>query len=152
MTAEIFGKAGACVFVLFRTWILWKLGDLWRYLMDLPLGMSVIESWHNLFRVLLCCMLKLLQCFEVHCSRHVMIHPQGGGYIICRNTGTIKTTSFTPPSVIKLHFLFAHAFTCFGFLVNWNNFNIWSAQWGNGFLEPDMCLNIGYKVHGIMNA
>jgi hypothetical protein len=31
---------------------------------------------------------------------------------------TIKTTSFTPPSVIKLHLLFAHAFTCFGFLVN----------------------------------
>jgi hypothetical protein len=31
---------------------------------------------------------------------------------------TIKTTSFTPSSVIKLHFLFAHAFTCFGFLVN----------------------------------
>jgi hypothetical protein len=30
----------------------------------------------------------------------------------------IKTTSFTPPSVIKLHLLFAHAFTCFGFLVN----------------------------------
>jgi hypothetical protein len=31
---------------------------------------------------------------------------------------TIKTTSFIPPSVIKLHLLFAHAFTCFGFLVN----------------------------------
>jgi hypothetical protein len=31
---------------------------------------------------------------------------------------TIKTASFTPPSVIKLHLLFAHAFTCFGFLVN----------------------------------
>jgi hypothetical protein len=31
---------------------------------------------------------------------------------------TIKTTSFTPPSVIKLHLLFARAFTCFGFLVN----------------------------------
>jgi hypothetical protein len=31
---------------------------------------------------------------------------------------TIKTTSFTLPSVIKLHLLFAHAFTCFGFLVN----------------------------------
>jgi hypothetical protein len=31
---------------------------------------------------------------------------------------TIKTTSFTPPSVIKLHLLFAYAFTCFGFLVN----------------------------------
>jgi hypothetical protein len=31
---------------------------------------------------------------------------------------TIKTTSFTPPSVIKLNLLFAHAFTCFGFLVN----------------------------------
>jgi hypothetical protein len=31
---------------------------------------------------------------------------------------TIKTTSFTPPSVIKLHLLFAHSFTCFGFLVN----------------------------------
>jgi hypothetical protein len=31
---------------------------------------------------------------------------------------SIKTTSFTPPSVIKLHLLFAHAFTCFGFLVN----------------------------------
>jgi hypothetical protein len=31
---------------------------------------------------------------------------------------TIKTTSFTPPSVIKLHLLFAHAFICFGFLVN----------------------------------
>jgi hypothetical protein len=31
---------------------------------------------------------------------------------------TIKTTSFTAPSVIKLHLLFAHAFTCFGFLVN----------------------------------
>jgi hypothetical protein len=30
----------------------------------------------------------------------------------------IKTTSFTPPSVINLHLLFAHAFTCFGFLVN----------------------------------
>jgi hypothetical protein len=30
----------------------------------------------------------------------------------------IKTTSFTPSSVIKLHLLFAHAFTCFGFLVN----------------------------------
>jgi hypothetical protein len=27
---------------------------------------------------------------------------------------TIKTTSFIPPSVIKLHLLFAHAFTCFG--------------------------------------
>jgi hypothetical protein len=31
---------------------------------------------------------------------------------------TIKTTWLTPPSVIKLHLLFAHAFTCFGFLVN----------------------------------
>jgi hypothetical protein len=31
----------------------------------------------------------------------------------------IKTTSFTPPSVIKLHLLFAHAFTCFGLLVNY---------------------------------
>jgi hypothetical protein len=31
---------------------------------------------------------------------------------------TIKTISFTPPSVIKLHLLFAHAFTCFGVLVN----------------------------------
>jgi hypothetical protein len=31
---------------------------------------------------------------------------------------TIKTTSFTPPNVIKLHLLFAHAFTYFGFLVN----------------------------------
>jgi hypothetical protein len=31
---------------------------------------------------------------------------------------TIKTTSFTPSSVIKLHLLFAHALTCFGFLVN----------------------------------
>jgi hypothetical protein len=31
---------------------------------------------------------------------------------------TIKTTSFIPPSVIKLHLLFAHAFTCFGFLVD----------------------------------
>jgi hypothetical protein len=30
----------------------------------------------------------------------------------------MKTTSFTPPSVIKLHLLFAHAFTCFGLLVN----------------------------------
>jgi hypothetical protein len=30
----------------------------------------------------------------------------------------IKTTSFIPPSVIKLRLLFAHAFTCFGFLVN----------------------------------
>jgi hypothetical protein len=30
----------------------------------------------------------------------------------------IKTTSFTPPSVIKLHLLFAHAFTRFGLLVN----------------------------------
>jgi hypothetical protein len=31
---------------------------------------------------------------------------------------TIKITSFIPPSVIKLYLLFAHAFTCFGFLVN----------------------------------
>jgi hypothetical protein len=31
---------------------------------------------------------------------------------------TIKTTSFTPPNVIKLHLLFAHAFTCLGFLVS----------------------------------
>jgi hypothetical protein len=31
---------------------------------------------------------------------------------------TFKTTSFTPPSVIKLHLLLAHAFTCFRFLVN----------------------------------
>jgi hypothetical protein len=31
---------------------------------------------------------------------------------------TIKTTSFTPSSVIKLHLLFVHAFTCFGLLVN----------------------------------
>jgi hypothetical protein len=31
---------------------------------------------------------------------------------------TINTTSFIPPSVIKFHLLFAHAFTCFGFLVN----------------------------------
>jgi hypothetical protein len=31
---------------------------------------------------------------------------------------TIKTTSFTPPSVIKLYLLFVYAFTCFGFLVN----------------------------------
>jgi hypothetical protein len=31
---------------------------------------------------------------------------------------SIKTTSFTPPSVIKLHLLFAHAFTCFGLLVH----------------------------------
>jgi hypothetical protein len=28
---------------------------------------------------------------------------------------TFKTTSFTPPSVIKLHLLFAYAFTRFGF-------------------------------------
>jgi hypothetical protein len=34
------------------------------------------------------------------------------------NRDTIKTTSFTPPSVIKLHLLFAYSFTCFGFLVN----------------------------------
>jgi hypothetical protein len=34
------------------------------------------------------------------------------------STKSIKTTSFIPPSVIKLHLLFAHAFTCFGFLVN----------------------------------
>jgi hypothetical protein len=27
---------------------------------------------------------------------------------------SIKTTAFTQPSVIKLHLLFAHAFTCFG--------------------------------------
>jgi hypothetical protein len=31
---------------------------------------------------------------------------------------TIKATSFTPPSVIELHILFAYAFTCFSFLVN----------------------------------
>jgi hypothetical protein len=31
---------------------------------------------------------------------------------------TIKTTSFTPPSVIKLHLLFAHAIKCFVFLVS----------------------------------
>jgi hypothetical protein len=31
---------------------------------------------------------------------------------------TIRTTSFTPPSVIKLYLLFVYAFTCFGFLVN----------------------------------
>jgi hypothetical protein len=31
---------------------------------------------------------------------------------------TIKATSFTPPSVIKLYLLFVYAFTCFGFLVN----------------------------------
>jgi hypothetical protein len=30
---------------------------------------------------------------------------------------TIKTTSFTPPSVIKLYLLFVYAFTSFGFLV-----------------------------------
>jgi hypothetical protein len=30
----------------------------------------------------------------------------------------IKTTSFTPPSVIKLYLLSVYAFTCFGFLVN----------------------------------
>jgi hypothetical protein len=30
---------------------------------------------------------------------------------------TIKTTSFNPPSVIKLYLLFVYAFTCFGFLV-----------------------------------
>jgi hypothetical protein len=37
-------------------------------------------------------------------------------HIVC-TTFPIKTTSFTPPSVIKLHLLFAHAFTCFGLLV-----------------------------------
>jgi hypothetical protein len=31
---------------------------------------------------------------------------------------SIKTTSFTPPSVIKLYLLFVYAFTYFGFLVN----------------------------------
>jgi hypothetical protein len=31
---------------------------------------------------------------------------------------TIRTTSFTPPSVIKFYLLFVYAFTCFGFLVN----------------------------------
>jgi hypothetical protein len=42
-------------------------------------------------------------------------HQNAGQNHDIKTGDTIKTTSFTPPSVIKLHLLYAHAFTCFGF-------------------------------------
>jgi hypothetical protein len=47
-----------------------------------------------------------------------MLLPQASNGILVSAFIFIKATSFTPPSVIKLHLLFAHSFTCFGFLVN----------------------------------
>jgi hypothetical protein len=56
--------------------------------------------------------LGFLQSFK---AKARIIFRLGHDHFLQNHFQFIKTTSFIPPSVIKLHLLSAHAFTCFGF-------------------------------------